>query len=396
MKDLNQLSLKLKSFLPEIIEIRRHLHEHPELSGNEHQTAALVAGELRKYGWSVKESIGRTGLIAELGVEKDRPLVGLRVDMDALPVQEKTNLPYSSLNEGLMHACGHDIHTSIGIGVARILADCKSSLTGIRLLFQPAEEIASGAKWMKSDGATSGLDALFGVHVYPDLPVGYIGVRNGVLTAAAGKLEIDVLGNGGHGARPHETVDSIWIAAKIISGIQEAISRRIDALLPVVVSFGKIEGGNAFNVIPDRVRLLGTVRCLDLNLYEILPSWLEKQINSIASSFGGEVNFKYTPIAPPVINDPSLTALLEDCAKSVLGKEKVKQLESPSLGAEDFAEFLDTVPGTMFRLGVASPEGCAPLHNGSFAPDEKSIEIGINVITKTLLTCMQNQSKPPV
>ena len=163
--------------------------------------------------------------------------------------------------------------------------------------------------------------------------------------------------------------------------------------MPVVVSFGKIEGGNAFNVIPDRVRLLGTVRCLDSNLYERLPSWLETQINSIASSFGAKVIFKYTAIAPPVRNDAYLTDLLEDCAKSILGSKKVRKLESPSLGAEDFAEFLDDVPGTMFRLGVAPPEGCAPLHNGAFAPDEKSIEIGINVITKTLLTWMDNQSK---
>ncbi|WP_269621950.1 amidohydrolase [Prochlorococcus marinus] len=378
----------LQSFLPELIQLRRHLHAHPELSGAEHQTAALVAGELKKYGWNVTESVGKTGLIAELG-NTSGAIVGLRVDMDALPVEEKTGLAYSSLTQGVMHACGHDIHTCIGIGVAKLLAENKSLLTGVRLLFQPAEEIAAGARWMKNDGAIKGLNALFGVHVYPELPSGYIGIRNGTLTAAAGKLEIEVIGDGGHGARPHQAVDAIWISSRIISGIQEAISRQLDALMPVVVSFGKIEGGKAFNIIADRVKLIGTVRCLDSELYERLPAWLEKKINSIANSLGAEVIVKYTSIAPPVFNDPALTDLVENCAKSLLGPEKVKRLGLPSLGAEDFAEYLIDVPGTMFRLGVAPPEGCAPLHNGAFAPDEESLSIGIKILYSTLLTWME-------
>ncbi|KGG14613.1 N-acetyl-L,L-diaminopimelate deacetylase-like [Prochlorococcus sp. MIT 0602] len=383
--------LSLQSFLPDLIELRRHLHAHPELSGEEHQTAALVAGQLKEYGWTVTESVGKTGLIAELG-NTNGPLVGFRVDMDALPVEEKTGLSYASLVQGVMHACGHDLHTCIGLGVARLFAENDSAFTGIRLLFQPAEEIASGARWMKQDGATKGLDALFGVHVYPELPVGFIGVRNGTLTAAAGKLEIEIIGDGGHGARPHQTVDSIWIAAKIISGVQEAISRQLDSLLPVVISFGKIEGGNAFNVIPDRVRLLGTVRCLDPQLNQTLPNWLERQIKAIASSLGGKAVVRYIPIAPPVFNDFDLTNLVEQSAKFLLGDEKVKRLELPSLGAEDFAEFLEDVPGTMFRLGVAASDGCAPLHNGHFAPDENSLEIGISVIFHTLLSWMKSNS----
>ncbi len=387
----NSSSITLQSFMPELVEIRRHLHAHPELSGQEHQTAALVAGELRKYGWNVTESIGKTGLIAELGTNCDGPMVGLRVDMDALPVDEKTGLPYASIRPGVMHACGHDIHTCIGLGVARMFSETQSELTQIRILFQPAEEIASGAKWMMADGAIKGLDALFGVHVYPELPTGYIGVRSGTLTAAAGKLEIEVVGDAGHGARPHEAVDAIWIAAKIVSGIQEAISRQLDALLPVVVSFGKIEGGKTFNVIADRVKLVGTVRCLDTKLNNDLPNWLERTIKGIASGLGAEVMVTYTAIAPPVCNDPELTSLIENSAQSILGIEKVKRLNSPSLGAEDFAEFLEEVPGTMFRLGVSPVEGCAPLHNGCFAPDEKSIEIGINVLFQTLLNWMERQ-----
>ncbi len=389
----NSDRLTLKSFLPQLIELRRHIHAHPELSGDEHQTAALVAGELRKYGWDVKESVGRTGIVAEFGNKKG-PMVGLRVDMDALPIEEKTGLSYSSLTTGVMHACGHDLHTCIGIGVARLFAEeDPNQLTPIRILFQPAEEIASGAKWMKKDGATKGLEALFGVHVYPELPSGHIGVRSGILTAAAGKLEIEVLGNGGHGARPHQTVDSIWIASKIITEIQESISRQLDALLPVVVSFGKIEGGKAFNVIADRVKLIGTVRCLDSSLNNMLPNWLETRIKSIASSLGAEALVTYTSIAPPVFNDAYLTGVVEECSKELLGDEKVIQLNMPSLGAEDFAEFLEDVPGTMIRLGVAPPKGnCAPLHNGLFAPDENSLEVGINVIFSTLLTWIEKQT----
>tara|TARA_Y100001968_G_C19428934_1_gene755930 strand:+ start:387 stop:1571 length:1185 start_codon:yes stop_codon:yes gene_type:complete len=381
---------KLKEYLPELIELRRHLHAHPELSGQENQTAVLIAGELRKYGWQVKEGVGRTGVVAELGPSKG-PVVGLRVDMDALPVEERTNLQYSSLNQGIMHACGHDLHTSIGIGVSRLLAAEPNLETRIRILFQPAEEIAKGANWMRADGATQGLSALFGVHAFPELSVGQIGVRRGALTAAAGELEIEILGNGGHGARPHQIVDSIWIAARVVTGLQEAISRRLDALDSVVISFGKIEGGNVFNVIPDRVKLLGTVRCLDSELHEKLPTWIEEVSQGIASTFGAEVRFNYRCIAPPVNNDFELTDLLEQSAISLLGKENVLQLHKPSLGAEDFAEFLKDVPGTMFRLGVAGPEGCAPLHNGKFKLDERSLEIGIQVLTTTLLSWNQKK-----
>ncbi len=384
----------LNEFLPELIELRRHLHAHPELSGDEHQTAALVAGELRKYGWSVKEAVGRTGVLAELG-SMNGPVVGVRVDMDALPVEELTDLEYSSLRDGVMHACGHDLHTCIGLGLARVLALEQSHLLdlGVRLLFQPAEEIAQGARWMRNDGATEGLDALFGVHVSPDLPAGQVGIKSGILTAAAGELEIEIVGEGGHGARPHQSVDAIWISANVISGLQEAISRRLDALNPVVVSFGRIEGGRAFNVIADRVRLLGTVRCLDGALHQKLPLWLEETVQAIASSLGGVALVKYRSIAPPVYNDPGLTNLVELSANAILGKEKVRRLNQPSLGAEDFAELLQGVPGTMFRLGVAGPKGCAPLHNGQFCLDESSLEVGIKVLNASILKWIEDHSK---
>ena len=378
---------RLRQELPELLELRQHLHSHPELSGEEHQTAALVAGELRSLGWRVQEGVGRTGIVAELGPDKG-PTVGLRVDMDALPVEERTGLPYASKRQGVMHACGHDLHTCTGLGVARLLAALPSLQARVRLLFQPAEEIAQGAIWMRDAGATKGLDALFGIHVVPNLPAGIVGIRRGCLTAAAGELEILVRGEGGHGARPHQSVDAIWMAAKVVTELQQAISRRLDALQPVVVSFGKVEGGRAFNVIADQVRLLGTVRCLDLDQHAMLPGWIEDTVQAICAGCGGSAEVRYRCIAPPVDNDVALTNLLERCAIDRLGRDRVVPVEQPSLGAEDFAELLRDVPGMMMRLGVAGPDGCAPLHNGAFAIDETALSVGIEVLAATLLAWM--------
>ncbi|MBD2550739.1 amidohydrolase [Microcystis elabens FACHB-917] len=379
------LEATLQAALPELIQIRRH----PELSGHEQQTAALVAGELRRWGWEVREGVGRTGVVAELG-PVGAPLVALRADMDALPIEERTERPYASSRQGLMHACGHDIHTAVGLGVARLVAGVADRLTArVRLLFQPAEETAEGAAWMRADGAMDGVQALFGVHVFPSLEVGTVGVRSGSLTAAAGELEVEVLGEGGHGARPHQSTDAIWIAARVVSGLQEAISRRLDPLHPVVVSFGLIEGGKAFNVIADHVRLLGTVRCLDLEVHAQLPGWIEDTVHALCQGHGGEARVHYRCISPPVHNDPELTQLVADAAVALLGRSRVQWLEQPSLGAEDFAQLLEGTRGTMFRLGVAGPGGCTPLHSNSFDPDEGCLEVGIKVLTLSLLRWME-------
>ncbi len=383
------LETELQQLLPDLIQLRRHLHRHPELSGHEHQTAALVAGELRRWGWQVREGVGRTGVLAELG-PADAPVVALRVDLDALPIEERTALPWASSQQGLMHACGHDIHTVVGLGVAALLASCAERLAArVRLLFQPAEETAQGASWMRADGAMEGVAALFGVHVFPSIPVGSVGVRCGSLTAAAGELEIEVLGESGHGARPHQSTDAIWIAARVVSGLQEAISRRLDPLHPVVVSFGRIEGGKAFNVIADHVRLVGTVRCLDPGVHERLPGWIEDTVHALCRGHGGEARVHYRRIAPPVHNDPVLTRLVAAAAVDLLGSSQVEWLEQPSLGAEDFAALLEGHRGTMFRLGVAGPGGCTPLHSNTFAPDEACLPVGIRVLTLSLLRWME-------
>ena len=392
-----QLKAAVAEQLPELVAIRRHLHAHPELSGNEHQTAALVAGELRSLGWRVQEGVGRTGVVAELGPSHTptghpTPRVALRVDMDALPVEERSGVPFASVHQGLMHACGHDIHTTVGLGVARMLAPLAEQLSAqVRLLFQPAEETAQGAAWMLADGAMEGVDALFGVHVFPSLAAGSIGVRSGSLTAAAGELEVEVLGEGGHGARPHQSTDAIWIAARVVSGLQEAISRRLDALHPVVVSFGRIEGGKAFNVIADHVRLLGTVRCLDNEVHAQLPGWIEDTVQALCRGHGGEARVSYRCISPPVQNDPALTQLVAAAAVELLGSSQVQWLEQPSLGAEDFAQLLEDTRGTMFRLGVAGPAGCAPLHSNSFAPDEAALPVGVRVLALSLLRWMEQR-----
>ena len=392
---MNATNLVLGSqALDQLLEIRRHLHAHPELSGAEHHTAALVAGELRRLGWRVQEGVGRTGVLAELGTSNG-PAIGLRVDMDALPIEECTGLSFASTSPGLMHACGHDIHTAVGLGVAMLLAPLAEQLSGtVRLIFQPAEETAEGARWMLAAGAIAGLKALLGLHVFPSIAVGSIGLRHGALTAAAAELELEVLGEAGHGARPHQAVDAIWIAARLISGLQEAISRRLDALQPVVLSFGRIEGGRAFNVIADRVRLLGTLRCLDCQLYEQLPEWVESTAQAICAAYGGKVKLVWRGIAPPVQNDPQLTDLLEGIAVEQLGRDQVLVLAQPSLGAEDFAHYLNHLPGCMFRLGVAGLDGCAPLHHGGFNPDEGCMPIAVNLLATALKRWLEQNSKP--
>ena len=378
-----QILKKIDSFNDELINLRRHIHAHPELSGLENQTAILISGYLKNIGWNVTESIGRTGVIAEFG-PFEKGIIGLRVDMDALPILEETNLSFSSKVDGVMHACGHDLHISIGLGVAKILKDLKLKF-GTRIIFQPAEEIACGARWMIKDGATNGLTQILGVHVYPDLSVGTIGIREGSLTAAAGELKVEIKGKSGHGARPHEGIDAIWAASKVISGIQELITRKLDPLDPVVITFGKINGGDAFNVLAEKVNLIGTVRCTNINLFKNIGNWLIENITSIAKSCGADAKVIFREITPPVNNNSEINRVLRDSGIKVLGQENVIELQKPSLGAEDFAEFLNEVPGAMFRLGVSHSNECAPLHSSKFDPDERAIAVGVKVITESIV-----------
>ncbi|MFM2060706.1 MAG: hypothetical protein RLZZ507_376 [Cyanobacteriota bacterium] len=366
---------------PRLLEIRRHIHSHPELSGQEYQTAAFVAGVLSSSGLHVVEGVGKTGVIGELhSNHHDERVLAIRTDMDALPIQERSGLDYASRIEGVMHACGHDVHTTVGLGTAMVLSQIADELAGkIRFLFQPAEEIAQGANWMVKDGAMNNVAAILGVHVFPSIPAGSVGIRYGALTAAADDLEIIILGESGHGARPYEAVDAIWIASQVITALQQAISRTQNPLRPVVLSIGKINGGRAPNVIADQVQLLGTVRSLHPETRAQLPNWIENIVANVCNSYGAKYQVNYRQGVPSVQNDYALTQLLQSSAEEAWSSDRVQVLPEPSLGAEDFSVYLDHAPGSMFRLGVGYKDRIInhPLHHPQFEVDESAIITGV-------------------
>ena len=378
---LTQIKDLATKLAPRLIEIRRHIHTHPELSGQEYQTAAFVAGVLSSCGLHVEEGIGKTGVVAELqGAGKDERLLAIRTDMDALPIEERTGLEYASHAEGVMHACGHDVHTTVGLGTAMVLSQFTEALGGkVRFLFQPAEEIAQGASWMVKDGAMTNVCAVLGVHVFPSIPAGSIGVRYGALTAAADDLEIIIIGESGHGARPHEAIDAIWIAAQVITSLQQAISRTQNPLRPVVLSIGKINGGRAPNVIADKVQLLGTVRSLHPETRASLPNWIDKIVANVCHTYGARYQVNYHQGVPSVQNDYALTQLLQSAAEEAWTSDRVQVLSEPSLGAEDFSVLLEHAPGSMFRLGVGytNRQINHPLHHPEFEVDESAIITGV-------------------
>ncbi|MCL6433821.1 MAG: amidohydrolase [Leptolyngbyaceae cyanobacterium HOT.MB2.61] len=373
---------------PRLIEIRRHLHSHPELSGQEFQTAAYVAGVLSSCGLQVKEGVGKVGVVAELvGAGMDSRLLAIRTDMDALPISERTGLEFASRQPGVMHACGHDVHTTVGLGTAMILSQLGQPLPGnVRFLFQSAEETAQGARWMVQDGAMEKVTGIFSVHVFPTIPAGVIGVRYGALTAAADDLEITILGESGHGARPHEAVDAVWIAAQVITTLQQAISRTHNPLRPVVLTIGQISGGRAPNVIADQVKLLGTVRSLHPETGGALPNWIERIVASVCQPYGARYQINYRRGVPSVQNNMAMTQLIESAAEEAWGSQGVQIIHEPSLGAEDFSVYLQYAPGSMFRLGVGFRDRHNyPLHHPQFEVDESAIVTG--VVTLAYAAC---------
>lgn len=377
---LSQIKSLATKLAPRLIEIRRHIHSHPELSGQEYQTAAYVAGVLSSCGLHVQEAVGKTGVIGELeGKSGNAGHLAIRTDMDALPIHERTSLDYASRSAGIMHACGHDVHTTVGLGTAMVLAELGEQFPGnVRFLFQPAEEIAQGANWMVEDGAMENVQGVLSVHVFPSIEAGSVGIRYGALTAAADDLEIIIIGESGHGARPHEAIDAIWIAAQVITTLQQAISRTQNPLRPVVLSIGKISGGRAPNVIADQVKLLGTVRSLHPETRNALPNWIEKIVASVCQTYGASYELVYRQGVPGVQNDLVLTQLLETAAREAWGSDRVLILPEPSLGAEDFSRYLEYAPGAMFRLGVGFKEKQNyPLHHPQFEVDESAIVTGV-------------------
>lgn len=376
LADIKEIATKLA---PRLIEIRRHIHSHPELSGQEYQTSAYVAGVLSSYGIHAQQGVGKTGVVGDLlNSESDR-ILAIRADLDALPIHERTGLDYASNEAGVMHACGHDVHTTVGLGTAMVLAQLGENFPGnVRFLFQPAEEIAQGASWMVEDGVLNNVSGILSLHVFPTIPAGSLGIRYGALTAAADDLEIIIIGESGHGARPHEAIDAIWIASQVITSLQQAISRTQNPLRPVVVTIGKIVGGRAPNVIADEVKLLGTVRSLHPESREALPQWIEQIVANVCKTYGAQYQVKYKQGVPGVLNDPMLTQLLEQSSREAWGSDSIIILPEPSLGAEDFSRYLEKVPGSMFRLGVGfKDKHNYPLHHPQFAIDETAIITGV-------------------
>jgi amidohydrolase len=377
---LSQIKDIVETLAPRLLEIRRHIHANPELSGQEYQTAAYVAGVLSSCGIQVQEAVGKTGVVGNLqGNGSDDRLLAIRTDMDALPIQERTNLDFASRKPGIMHACGHDVHTTLGLGVAMVLSQLVEHLPGkLRFLFQPAEEIAQGASWMVRDGAMRDVNAIFGVHVFPSIPARCLGIRYGALTAAADDLEIFIQGESGHGARPHEAVDAIWIAAQVVTMLQQAISRTQNPLRPLVLTIGQISGGRASNVIADQVRMAGTVRSLHPETHASLPRWIEGIVANVCNTYGAKYEMNYRRGVPSVQNDLLLTQILEAASREAWGSDRVQILTEPSLGAEDFSLYLEHAPGSMFRLGVGYLDHSnPPLHHPEFEVDETAIVTGV-------------------
>ena len=321
--------------------------------------------------------------------------IALRADMDALPIQDRKDAVYASKVRGVMHACGHDVHTAVLMGTAIVLARLKDRLKGsVKFIFQPSEENAlGGAQEMMEDGALSEPvpAVIAALHCFPEMKVGTIGHKAGIMTAAADEIKIVVKGRCGHASRPHQTVDAVLVSSMVISAIHHIVSRRTDPLKPAVISIGTITGGTAENIIADRVEMAGTVRTLDIEMRGRMPRLIEDVIKGITLSVGADYEFHYRRINPPVVNDAPLDRLLKKSAVQVIGEKNVIELAEPMMGAEDFALFLEKTPGLMFRLGTGNPgKGIrSPLHSSTFDIDEDALLVGTKVLSWFALCCLE-------
>ena len=377
--------LEMKDWL---VEIRRTIHMHPELMYEEEKTAELVAHNLEKLGLEVKKGVAKTGVVGLLRGAKPGKTVAIRADMDALPIEEANPVPYASKIKGKMHACGHDAHTTILLGEARFFSTRRDLLSGnIKWIFQPAEEGGAGGRVMTEEGVLENpkVDAIFGAHVFPEIPIGQIGVNEKEGLAATDRVTFKIVGRGGHGAYPHLSRDPILAAGHLITQIHSIVSRSIHPLDSAVISFGKIEGGTAFNIIPDAVELLATVRSLTPQVRETLKERMEQVASGVARSFGLECQFNYDYGYPALVNDPKMSHLVASACGKAIGKEKVAFLR-PSMGGEDFAYYLEKVPGSFFRLGCRNEaKGFVnAFHNSRFDLDEDVLPFGVEMFVRII------------
>jgi amidohydrolase len=369
------------SYAGEITAMRRHIHAHPELSYQEYKTAAYVAEKLRSFGIDPVSEIATTGVIAEVkGRNPGSRMVALRADLDALPIHEANEVPYKSTNEGVMHACGHDVHTSSLLGTAKILNEVRGDFEGtVRFLFQPGEEKnPGGASYMIRDGALENPrpSSIIGQHVFPLLPAGKIGFREGMYMASADEIYLKVIGKGGHGAAPDLAVDPIVIASHIIIALQQIISRNASPKQPTVLTFGKISGEGATNIIPNEVNIAGTFRAMNEVWRETALQKIQKMAESIAEGMGGKCVVDISRGYPYLENNPQLTRSIRKAAEEYVGRENVEDIDI-TLGAEDFSYYSQIIPASFYRLGTRSDaKGITSyVHTPTFDIDEDALKI---------------------
>jgi amidohydrolase len=371
-----------------LVKFRREIHASPELSGEEEHTSAFVVGVLEAADIEVRSSVGGYGVVGLLRGAGKGPTIALRADMDALPIQDCKKADYASKVEGVMHACGHDVHTSVLMGTAEVLSGMRDRLNGnVKFIFQPSEERSStgGAKYMIEDGALDDPipSAIVALHCFPELEVGTMGHRQGMMTASADKFRITVRGKSGHASRPHQTVDAVLLSSIIINAMHHIVSRRTDPLHHAVISIGTIHGGDAPNIIADTVVMEGTVRTLDAEARTKIPVLIDETIKGISEGMGGSYELEYDYGTPSVVNDRAVDVLVGEAATDVLGAGNVVDMPEPLMGAEDFSYFAERVPGVLFRLGTSNKKKglTAPLHNSRFDVDEDAIAVGARLMT---------------
>ena len=373
-----------------LIAWRREFHMHPELGFREKQTAGRVSEVLQSLGYRVRTGVGRTGVVGERG--EGKPLIALRFDMDALPIQEENDVPYVSRVPGVMHACGHDAHTAIGLGVANLLAE-EPFAGSIRLIFQPSEESEdeegfSGAYRMMQEGVMEGVEGVLALHVDPDFAAGDIAVEAGPASAGVDTFYAEIIGRGGHAATPQDVVDPIHIAGHVILAIHGIVSRRLNPFAPAVISIGSIRGGKTDNVIPETVELIGTIRFMDSGVQEKIHAELENAFE-VSRALGGDYSLKIVKGYPSIHNDSRMVKILRAVGRDLLGEEHL-QLQEDDMGAEDFAFFCKAAPGAMFRLGCAIEGDKREVHNPRFDLDEGCLPIGAAMLAEAACRFVQH------
>jgi len=393
---MENISAEVRALSSTMIEVRRDLHQHPELGFHEVRTSGVVAKRLTDLGFAVRTGLGKTGITGFLKGGKPGKTVLLRADMDALPIQEQADVPWKSCNEGAMHACGHDAHTAMLLTAAEILAKELPSLSGnLFLVFQPAEELLVGAPAMLKDGALEGVraDAAFAVHLMNRLPAGHVAVRSGPAMTSADKLELSVTGRGGHGANPHQAIDPVVASAHIITALQILVSRETPPLATAVLSITTLKAGTAFNIIPDTVEMTGTFRCFDATLRESLLAGLQRTVEGVASALRCTARFRNEFLTPAVHNDPAVAQIAREVATEIVGKEGVTEWE-PMTGSDDLAYFWQQIPGCYAFVGSGRSDGSpSPAnHNAKFDIDELALAIGTDLLVRAARRVLQSVS----